>query len=54
MRVPHQQQELLSALFLPVALAVSSTITSREAVRAADDEDEREEPSLPRFDNIPE
>jgi hypothetical protein len=54
MSVRHQQQEPLSALFFPAKLAVSSTITSREAVRAVDDEDDMEELSLPRFDNIPE
>jgi hypothetical protein len=52
--VPDQQQEPLSALFFPAKLAVSSTITSREAVRAVNDEDDSEELSLPRFDNIPE
>lgn len=53
MRVRYQQQEPLSALFFTAKLAVSSTITSREAVRAADDEDDREELSLPRLANIP-
>ena len=53
-RISYQQQDPVSVLFFPAELAVSSTMTRREAVRVAEDEeDDEEELSLSRFDNIP-